>query len=174
MSSRTVSTPRVFWAVCFDVFCAEMDAKMRQQKSKWNKMGSCFLVCWLVCLFLCLFVWLYCFFWFLLAQSCVCSLLFVLWLFWGCLTDYILIMLVHWISCIVILYCLFGYKPFGLFACQVCFLACVWFLDSWTSWLFVGIFRRVGYKCPPNSNNEGRTNAATFWSVRWAHERWAP
>ena len=101
----------VFWCfLCWD------GRKMRQQKSKWNKMGSFFLVCWLGCLSLCLFICLivlvldgfsiYCFFCFCFAQSCVCSLLFVFGLFWGCLTDW-LIMLVHhvwlYVSCIAYL-----------------------------------------------------------------------
>lgn len=166
---------------------------MRQQKSKWNKMGSFFLVCWLGCLSLCLFICLivlvldgfsiYCFFFcFCFAQSCVCSLLFVFGLFWGCLTDW-LIMLVHhvwlYVSCIAylatsllvrLLVCLLLF--FDIFCLLVGMCLALGFLNF-------TIFcwrrrRRVEYKCPPDSNNEGRTNAATFWSVRRAHERWAP
>ena len=57
MSSRTVSTPHIFWAMVFNVyFCADMDGRMTPKKTKWDKIGSFFLVCWFVCLSLSLFV----------------------------------------------------------------------------------------------------------------------
>lgn len=67
---------------------------MRQQKSKWNKMGSFFLVCWLGCLSLCLFICLivlvldgfsiYCFFLVFALLNHVCARYC---LFLGCFED---------------------------------------------------------------------------------------
>lgn len=178
----------VFWCfLCWD------GRKMRQQKSKWNKMGSFFLVCWLGCLSLCLFICLivlvldgfsiYCCFlvFALLNHVCVRYCL-----FFGCFED-------AWLIDWVCLYIMYDY----IYLVLLIWLQAFWFVCLFVCFLFFDIFcllvgmclalgflnftifcwrrrRRVEYKCPPDSNNEGRTNAATFWSVRRAHERWAP
>lgn len=179
----------VFW--CFFVLRWTQN---EAAKIKMEQDGYCsfFLVCWLGCLSLCLFICLivlvldgfsiYCFFLVFALLNHVCRYCLV----FGCFED---AWLIDWL-CLYIMYdyiylvLLIWLQAFWF----VCLFVCFFFFDIFC--LLVGmclalgflnftIFcwrrrRRVEYKCPPDSNNEGRTNAATFWSVRRAHERWAP